>query len=249
MVNPSTHSLPNPNVLEQAVIDEIERARDAGDLDRDPSVEPRCHVCCEVESRELVNKLITAGMTNREIADTCRGINNQRRAKDDDRLIEARNVWSHRKNHYDTDRAAREIIERRAKERGIDFINGIGHAITPYAVYETTMVKGYEKNLASPDAEGPTLKETMDAALKLHDLTARDAGTQRMADLMHTMDRIILAAEKFIPEEYKEAFVAEVEGKPLSKPIQVLTERVAEKAEKVIKDFSPPRIMDENDEI
>ena len=38
----------------------------------------------------------------------------------------------------------RQILERRAKENGIDFVNAVATAITPMAFYETVMAKGYE---------------------------------------------------------------------------------------------------------
>jgi len=38
----------------------------------------------------------------------------------------------------------RRILERRAQENGIDFVNGVATAITPMAFFETVMVKSYE---------------------------------------------------------------------------------------------------------
>ncbi len=38
----------------------------------------------------------------------------------------------------------REILERRAKANGVDFIEGVATAITPIAFFETIMVKSYE---------------------------------------------------------------------------------------------------------
>jgi hypothetical protein len=46
----------------------------------------------------------------------------------------------------------REILERRAKENGVDFINGVATAITPMAFFETVMAKGYEA-LVDPDTK------------------------------------------------------------------------------------------------
>ena len=37
----------------------------------------------------------------------------------------------------------RRVLERRAQENGVDFVNGVATAITPMAFYETVMVKGY----------------------------------------------------------------------------------------------------------
>ncbi len=250
----NTRSLPTGVTLDQAVIEEISRLRDAGELGRGIRVEPRCHVCCEAESRELVNKMIASGMTNREIAESCEYINARRRDKEgkDARVIGAWHVWSHKNNgHFDVDGPAvaliREIIERRANEVQRDHINGIGHAVTPYAVLETVMVTGFQKNIVNGD--GPSTKETMDAAVKLHELTNRDAGQQKMADLLYKMDRIISAAQKFIPVDKHQAFLLEVQGGISAGPMEVLTEQVHESAKKAIKTFEAPRGMDEGDEI
>jgi len=46
----------------------------------------------------------------------------------------------------------RRILERRAQENGVDFVNGVATAITPMAFFETVMVKGYE-NLVDADTK------------------------------------------------------------------------------------------------
>ena len=38
----------------------------------------------------------------------------------------------------------REILERRAKANGADFVEGVAAALTPLAFLETVMVKSYE---------------------------------------------------------------------------------------------------------
>ena len=38
----------------------------------------------------------------------------------------------------------REILERRAKANGVEFVKGVATAITPMAFFETVMAKGYE---------------------------------------------------------------------------------------------------------
>lgn len=247
-----TRSSSGPQLtLDQAVIAEIAKLRDDGQLEL--RAEPRCHVCCEVESRELVNKLLAAGLTNREIAAACSHINLRRREAGDEREIEARNVWAHKYNgHFDVDGPAvgvlREIMERRATEANRDHINGVGHAITPYAVLETMMVRGYQ-GLTANDAPSPSYGETANASVKLHEMTSRDASQRRMADLLHTMDRIINAAQEFIPVEHQEAFVAAVEGKEYKAPMQVLSERTHEVAAKAVKEFHAPRHLDDGDEL
>lgn len=233
--------------LEDAAVAEIEKARAEGNLGDGTRTEPRCHVCCEAESRELVNKLIAAGLTNREITESCGPLNARRQDKGDDRLIDSRKVWQHRRNHFNIDApiagVLRDIMERRAEEANRDHVNGIGHAVTPYAVLETLMYRGYQA-YANVEAEPPSIRETMSAAVKIHELTAADAGQRKMADMMHMMTRIIDAAERYVAPEDVPAFLAEVEGR---KPMTVLSEKVIEVAQEAIKEFTPPRTMDEDD--
>ena len=240
--------------LDQSVLAEIEDMRARGQLGDGTRTEPRCHVCCEVESRELVNKLIAAGLTNREIAESCDAINMRRQDRGDERTIGARNVWVHRREHFNIDKpaqaVAREILERRASESNRDHINGVGHAITPYAVLETTMVKGYQR-LTDDAADPPSIKETMDSAVKLHEMTSKDSSQRRMADLLFKMDRIITAARAFVPEDKQADFLAMVEGRDVSAktPIDQVAESVHVSATKAIREFTPPVALDDGDEI
>jgi hypothetical protein len=234
--------------LDESVVAEIERLRAEGELGDGYKTVPQCYVCCEVESRELVNKLIAAGLTNREIAESCAGINSRRSLDKDKREIAARNIWYHRKNHFNVDEPAlalyRDILERRAEEQQKDHLNGIGHAVTPYAVLETVMTKGY--SLVTDPLVPITIKETMDAATKLHELTNRDAGQRQMAEVLATMNRIISAAQKFMDPTKYEDFVREVEGRG---PMQVLTERIEDQATQAVKEFVMPTKVDERDEM
>ena len=38
----------------------------------------------------------------------------------------------------------RDILERRARENAVDFVEGVATALTPIAFFETFMVKSYE---------------------------------------------------------------------------------------------------------
>lgn len=235
--------------LDEAVLREIESARVAGELDS-TYVEPRCYVCCEPESRDLVNTMLANGATNRHIAEMCEGINSRRRERGDDREINARCVYIHRREHFNIEEPAmaiyREIMERRAEEANRDHINGIGHAITPKAVLETVLVKGY-MGVNNPEST-VSVKEAMDAAVKLHELTSREAGTKKMADLLYTMDRIISAAQEFIPPSQHQAFLDRVDGRD-PKPMQVLSERTHATAREAVREFTPSTTLDEGDEL
>lgn len=231
--------------LSQAVIEEIERC--TAEYAMDPKVEPRCYICYEAESRTLVNKLIADGFTNREIMRSCEGINARRKEANDDRLINPRGVWYHRKHHFNVDEPAqsiyRGIVERWYAKEGGDFINGVGHAITPFAVLETTMVKGYQQ-LVDSSAVVP-VKDMLHAATKLHELAQADSQQKRMAEIMYEMDRIINAAQEFVPPENRRAFLARVKGEDYRQDVpKAIPSEVAE-----VREFSVQAPVDESDKM
>src|SRR6476620_6780250 len=57
-------------------------------------------------------------------------------------------IRNHTARHFPVQIVARatyrEILERRAKANGVDFVEGVATAITPIAFFETVMVKSYE---------------------------------------------------------------------------------------------------------
>lgn len=224
--------MPDSHVLAEAVIAEIERMTQAGEYDEICYTEPKCYVCCQPDSRDLVNRLIAEGMTNRDIAAACADINRKRAQAGDSRIISARGVWKHRKQHFNVDEPAaavfRGIIERRAEEANKDFINGVGHAVTPYAVLEAIMVKGLHHIVDNNSVVG--VREAMAAAAKLHELSANDAESRSRAQMMAKLERIISAAHELIPPERHEEFVARIEGReiqrelPTAQPVQTIRE-------------------------
>ena len=72
-------------------------------------------------------------------------------------------------------------------------------AITPLAFLETVMVKGYQSLVD----EGTTvsLRDAMDAALKLNEIARKDEGAMDRARTLADMGRIIEVVRTFIPSE------------------------------------------------
>ncbi len=112
-------------------------------------LEPRCHVCRNDEVRQKVNDLLASGasyaMAHRALGEMhVEGVT-------------ADSIRRHAERHFPVQNAARatyrEILERRAKENSVDFVNGVATAITPMALLETVMVRGYEK-LVDPGHRG-----------------------------------------------------------------------------------------------
>jgi hypothetical protein len=244
-----TRAVDDHLILSDAVRDEIERMRAAGELGDGYRTVQSCYVCCEVESRDLVNKLIAAGLTNREIAEACGAINMRRADAGDERIIKARNIWVHKTQHFNIDKPAqavlREIAERRATEQNRDFINGIAHIVTPYAVLESAMAKGFAEITDENTEIG--VRNTILAATKLDELTNRDASQRKVADLMWQVDRIITAIREVVPEEYHQAILDRVDGRVAPTPVTAIAEHVTETAEAAIREFTPQAKVDERD--
>jgi hypothetical protein len=89
----------------------------------------------------------------------------------------------------------REILERRAKENSVDFIEGVATAITPMAFYETVMVKGYQTLV--DERATVSYRDGMEAALKLAEALRKDEGAHERAQ----MGRIIEVVRTFIPSD------------------------------------------------
>ncbi len=105
--------------------------------------------------------------------------------------------------HFPVQSAARatyrEILERRAKENGVDFTNGVATAITPMAFFEAVMVRAWEA-LVDQDA-AVDANTGMAAASKLQAVTESRAGEMSMAEVMVRMDRVIRAVRTSVPPE------------------------------------------------
>jgi hypothetical protein len=237
--------------LSDAVRRQLDQMRFQGELGDGSKTEPRCFVCCEAESKKLVNKLLAAGLTNREIAESCDGINARRRQVGDVRFIEAAHVYRHRKEHFSVDEPAkavyRSITERYAEQSNIDHINGVGTAVHPYALMHVVMTKGFEGIVN--DRQLVSTGDALKAAKDLHQMTAADADQKKMADILYTLDRIISAAQHFIPAAQHEEFLAMVEGREaISAPLAALTEHVHEAAHEAVRGFAPKSMSDEEDQ-
>ncbi len=95
--------------------------------------------------------------------------------------------------------AYRRILERRAQENGVDFVNAVATAITPMAFFETIMAKGYE-TLVDPDTK-VDVATGMIAAGRLQTMIESRAGRTSMAEILAQMDCIINAIHDTVPGE------------------------------------------------
>jgi hypothetical protein len=176
-------------------------------------LEPRCHVCRSDEVRQQVNDLLASGAS---YAMTLRALG------DDSGLgVTSDSIRRHAERHFPVQNVARatyrEILERRAKENSVDFVEGVATAITPMAVLETVMVKGYE-TVVDPDTK-VDVKTGMLAACRLQEMIDSREGQPDMAGMRVELGRIIEVVRTFIPSERWPEVQAAVRGDaPIRKP-------------------------------
>ena len=108
-------------------------------------LEPRCRVCRNDNLRRKVNDQLSVGASYAQIVRAL-GEDNTKLAKCDRVTVDS--IRNHCGRHFPVQNVAkatyREILERRAKANGVDFVAGVATAITPLAFFETIMVKSYE---------------------------------------------------------------------------------------------------------
>jgi hypothetical protein len=173
-------------------------------------VEPRCRVCRNDALRTKINGLLATGASYAMIA---RAIEDDNTRLDECDRVTIDSIRNHTARHFPVQNVARatyrEILERRAKENGIDFVNGVAAAITPMAFYETVMAKGYE-NLVDPDTQ-VDVHTGMIAATRLQALMESRASGTSMLDMWVKMDRVINAIKSTVPEEMWEEIAAKLD--------------------------------------
>ena len=174
-------------------------------------VEPRCRVCRNDEVRHKVNDLLTGGASYAMILRTLE-LDNAKLDKRERVTIDS--IRQHTKRHFPVQNVAkatyRRILEQRAQQNGVDFVNGVATAITPLAFYDTVMVKGYETLVDS----GTTVDVNtgMIAAGRLQALIESRAGGTRIADMLVKMDHIIDAIHSTVPEELWPEILRKIDG-------------------------------------
>jgi hypothetical protein len=174
-------------------------------------VEPRCRVCRNPALSRKVNELLTTGASYAMVLRAIQGENNNLDKRD---RVTIDSIRNHTTRHFPVQNAAkatyREILERRAKENGVDFANGVSTAITPMALYETIMVRGYQA-LVDPDTK-IDVNTAMIAAGRLQALIDTRAGQPDVVKMRVEVNRIIYAVKSTVPESMWPEIARKIEG-------------------------------------
>ena len=138
--------------------------------------------------------------------------------KDNDQLdkrdrVTIDSIRNHTARHFPVQNVARatyrRILERRAQENGVDFVQGVATAITPMAFFETVMAKGYE-TLVDPDTK-VDVNTGMVAAGRLQALIESRASSNKMVGMWAQMNRIIEVVQSMVPQELHEELLQRIE--------------------------------------
>ena len=142
-------------------------------------LEPRCRVCRNDRVCKKVNDLLATGASYAMIVRAL-AVDNAELDTCDRVTIDS--VRTHTTKHFPVQQTAhatyREILERRARENQVDFVEGVAIALTPIAFYEVVMTKAFRTLVV--DRTEVSVETGLRAAEKLQSvLDGRERGTRR----------------------------------------------------------------------
>jgi hypothetical protein len=190
--------------------------------------------------RKKVNDLLATGASYAMIL---RALGDDNAKLEQRKRVTIDSIRNHSTRHFPVQQVARatyrDILERRAQENSVDFIEGVATAITPLAVLETVMVKGYQTLVDEHTCV--SYRDAMEAALKLNEIARKDDGAVDRARILADMGRIIEVVRTFIPSERWPDVQAALRGET---PVSPQTSQAVEGMRMVTIDDTP----DEDDD-
>ncbi len=173
-------------------------------------LEPRCRVCRNDQVRTKVNDLLATGASYAMVLRALAADNAELDQRDQ---VTVDSVRNHCGRHFPVQNVAkatyRRILEQRAQQNGVDFIEGVATAITPLAFFETVMVKSYETLVDSDTTVD--VNTGIVAAGRLQSLIdSRDYGHDLLV-MKVQMAQICAAVKSTVPPEMWAAIVEKLE--------------------------------------
>src|SRR5277367_5522 len=163
-------------------------------------LQPRCRVCKNDNLRRKVNDQLSVGASYAQIVRAL-GEDNAKLAKCDRVTVDS--VRRHCRRHFPIQSVARatyrDILERRARENQIDFVQGVATALTPFAYFEVVMNKAFRSLV--DDRTEVSVETGLRAAEKLQSvLDGRELGAD-VLELKVQLGWIQAAVKSTVPEE------------------------------------------------
>ena len=173
-------------------------------------LEPRCRVCRNDVLRKKVNDMLATGASYAMIVRAL-AADNAELAKCDRVTIDS--VRTHTTKHFPVQQTAhatyREIVERRARENQVDFVEGVAIALTPLAFFEVVMNKAFRTLV--DDGTEVSVETGLRAAEKLQSVfDGRERGTD-VLELKVQLGKIGEAVRAVVPQQMWAAIVEQLE--------------------------------------
>lgn len=156
--------------------------------------ETRCRVCKNDDDREMIDKLLSTGMTYTHIMRVIQPINDKRKVKE---RITYNSLYVHAKKDFPLNKGAqavyRGILEKRAEDYNQDFVKGVTSIVNLFSYLEIMGMKGMEQLMS--DEPNVSVKDGMDALVKLHDLTTDSDSERKIREIMVQFNSLIGAVQ------------------------------------------------------
>ena len=171
---------------------------------------PQCKICSSGdEIRRYVDDLLLFPKSYKEVLRTIQPLVERLGIEPADRISYS-SLRTHYRNHLPLDKkAVREIIEKRAGEKGRSIIDSDGNLMTPEAFYEVVIAKGFEDIVSG--RERPTISQTMQAVSILQKLEKDAQRSYKPEVLVNQLNIIVLAIRETLPPEWREKVFEKIE--------------------------------------
>jgi hypothetical protein len=205
-------------------------------------LEPRCRVCRNDEIRTRVNEMLSTGSSYAMIL---RVLGEENASLDPRDRVTIDSIRNHCQRHFPVQNVAkatyRDILERRARDNQVDFVEGVATALTPLAFIEVVMNKAFRTLV--DDRTEVSVDTGLRAAEKLQMLMSMRDYDAEMAEMRLQVGRIINAVKASVPQSMWGTILKEL-GLPESGPVLDDADYFADQ-----EPFDPADFADEDDDL
>lgn len=182
----------------------------------------QCRICRTEGAAQVTNKMLAHGATHQDVMDVLQPLNLRRKKNEQ---ITLNSIGHHARNHFPLEEAAqavyRRIIEKRAEEAEIDFVKGVGGAVTALGFLDIVLKKGLE-NVVKDDVE-VSVDQGIRAAKEIGAIEAtRDASGNDINEARVQLNQIIEAVRLESTPEQWDRIVARLKGEAPPQQYEVL---------------------------
>ena len=233
-----SHALATP-------VDEIMESIDLADRTQKFHLEPRCRVCRNDVLRKKVNDMLATGASYAQIVRAL-GEDNAHLDKRDQVTVDS--VRTHTTKHFPVQQTAhatyREILELRARENQVDFVEGVAIALTPMAFYEVVMAKAFRTLV--DDGTDVSVETGLRAAEKLQSVLDGRTRDTDVLEMKVALDQIGQAVRAVVPQSMWGEIIERLEEvEQHSEALDVGTDSFDDADDEP---FDPTEFIDEDDE-